>query len=273
MDRKIRLINNQLDFPRSILVQQKQLFQVSSLHCHDFYELELIVSGSGQTTLNGTGYPLESGVTFLLTPEDFHEIRTNGGMQLYTVQFAPDCIESTLLDRLTVTGDKIGRLPDSLKERIIGLLEMILALDQEKETDRQCAGKLLEAILILLCDRLTNEKRNHQAPPLQKVIVYIHAHFKENPPLQKMADLLYLNERYFCTAFHRYTGMSYKNYLRRVKLEYAARLITSTTLSVTEIAAESGYASLSHFGREFKAFYGLSPLEMRTNKQKNGQPF
>ena len=273
MNNKIRLIDNQLDFAKSILVTRKQLNHHSSLHCHDFYELELIVAGHGETALNGTCYPLESGVTFLLNPEDFHEIRTNGTLQLYTVQFTPDCIESALLDRMTVTGDKIGRLPDSLKERIIHLLEMILTLDPEKETDRQCAGKLLEAILILLCDRLTGEKRPHQAPPLQKAIVYIHAHFKENPPLQKMADLLYLNERYFCTAFHRYTGMSYKNYLRRVKLEYAARLITSTTLSVTEIAAESGYASLSHFGREFKAFYGLSPLEMRTNKQKNGQPF
>ena len=273
MDKKIRLIDNQLDFAKSILVNRKQLHHRSSLHCHDFYELELVTGGHGETVLNGTRYSLEEGVSFLLTPEDFHDISVQGELCLYTVQFSADSIDSSLLERLTTLEDKIGHLPQPLKDRIVQLLDMMLSLDFDQASDRHCAGKLLEAILILLCERLTGEKGAHQAPPLQKAIVYIHAHFKENPPLRKTADLLYLNEKYFCTVFHRYTGMSYKNYLRRVKLEYAARLITSTNLSVTEVASESGYASISHFNREFKAFYKCSPMEMRANKRKNGQPF
>lgn len=264
MENKIRLINNELDFAKSILISRKQLRQHSSLHCHDFYELELITGGHGETTLNGTHYALEEGVCFLLTPEDFHDISVCRELGLYTVQFSADSIDSSLLERLTAPGDKIGQLPQSITSRVVQLLEILLLLDFGKDSDRQCAGKLLEAILFLLCDRLAGEKGAHHAPPLQKAIVYIHAHFKENPSLQKMADLLHLNERYFCTAFRQYAGMNYKQYLRRVKLEYAARLIASTNLSITEIAAESGYASLSHFCREFRTFYGCAPLEMRT---------
>ena len=80
--------------------------------------------------------------------------------------------------------------------------------------------------------------------------------------------LLSLNERYFCTKFKEYTGKSYKEYLREHKLSYAKRLLRSSTHSVTEIAFECGYTTTSHFNREFKAFYGETPLSMRKGAKK-----
>ena len=101
------------------------------------------------------------------------------------------------------------------------------------------------------------------SPDIQKALIYIHAHFKENPSLKKVAALLSLNEKYFCSKFKEYTGTSYKNYLRIKKLGYARRLIFATDLSGAEIAQRSGYSTQSHFNREFKELYGTSPLHMR----------
>ena len=58
-------------------------------------------------------------------------------------------------------------------------------------------------------------------------------------------------------------GIGYKDYLRSVKLEYAAGLLRTTDLAVTSVAAQSGYGSISNFNREFKAFFKLSPTQMR----------
>lgn len=238
------------------------------MHCHDFYELELTVEGRGTTILNGNRYDMACGLATFLSPEDFHEHRIDEELCLYNIQFTPDSIDSEILDRLSVPGDKIGSIEPHELSRVVSLIEIMANCDTASETQRKCQAKLLEAILLLISDSLTGEKRHHCSPPLQKALVYIHAHFKENPPLAQIAGVLYLNERYFCTAFGRHVGMSYKAYLRHIKLGYAARLMSSTDLTVTEVAAESGYSSLSHFNREFKAFFGLSPLNMRKKNQE-----
>ena len=73
--------------------------------------------------------------------------------------------------------------------------------------------------------------------------------------------------REFEAKFREYTGKTYKEYLKELKLRYARRLLLVTEMSVTEISAASGYATQSHFNREFKNYYGLSPLGMRSGER------
>ena len=84
---------------------------------------------------------------------------------------------------------------------------------------------------------------------MQKAITYINEHFKENPPLAEIAAVAAVSDRYFCSKFREYTGKTYKEYLKELKLRYARRLLLVTEMSVTEISAASGYATQSHFNR------------------------
>lgn len=64
-------------------------------------------------------------------------------------------------------------------------------------------------------------------------------------------------------AFRRYTGETVVSYLTRAKMEYAKRLLTSTNLTVLDIAGRLGYSSLSHFNRLFRESTLMSPREYR----------
>ena len=133
-----------------------------------------------------------------------------------------------------------------------------------KNSSAEILWRLLEAALLML----DKDKTEETAPPtadMPRALTYIHEHFKENPSLGEVAAMLSLNKQYFCGKFKEYTKKSYKEYVRERKLSYAKRLLRSSDLSVTEIALECGYATQSHFNREFKAYFGIAPLTMRQN--------
>jgi AraC family cel operon transcriptional repressor len=60
--------------------------------------------------------------------------------------------------------------------------------------------------------------------------------------------------------------MTYQEYVTRVRLEHACKLLASTRRPVTDIAFDSGFQSVSQFHRSFRAIYGEKPLEYRRKR-------
>ena len=80
-----------------------------------------------------------------------------------------------------------------------------------------------------------------------------------------------LSASHLSRLFHQTTGLTFQEYVRRFRLEHAAGLLKETDLTVTEIAFESGFQSISQFHRSFKAVYGKKPLEYRKEDPGNGE--
>ena len=55
------------------------------LHSHNFYEMELVLSGGGEQILNGTSYEMKRGSLSILTPADFHEFSCFGEIEILGV--------------------------------------------------------------------------------------------------------------------------------------------------------------------------------------------
>lgn len=81
--------------------------------------------------------------------------------------------------------------------------------------------------------------------------------------LSKMAEEVNLSPPYFCYLFKTITGVSPAKYLKALRMQQAAMLLTTTFLSVKEIVRRIGLADESHFVRDFKRFYGVTPSEYR----------
>jgi AraC-like DNA-binding protein len=67
----------------------------------------------------------------------------------------------------------------------------------------------------------------------------------------------------FSRLFRRTTGMTFTQFLNRVRLGQAARLLQETDHVISEIAINSGFENLSNFNRRFRERYGRSPREYR----------
>jgi len=69
-------------------------------------------------------------------------------------------------------------------------------------------------------------------------------------------------------VFHHAAGMTFREYVARWRAEHALHLLLEGDQSITQIAFESGFQSLSQFNRVFRAVYGKSPRQMRAERRR-----
>ena len=255
------------EYARGLGISLKRTFDLGdcTLHGHDFYEIDIITGGKAEAITNGVTEPAGRGAVFFLTPEDFHEYKTSESLDILNIQFFGDDVSSTLLRSMTDAESPALYLSDGDFGTVCAIFDVMERVGESDCMAVDILPRMLESLLLVLHRSLNiplNADKGARAD-MQAALVYIQEHFKENPPLSSVAALLSLNERYFCTRFKEYTGKTYKEYLRQTKLRYARKLILSTDISMTEICERCGYATQSHFNREFRSFYGLAPRELK----------
>lgn len=89
--------------------------------------------------------------------------------------------------------------------------------------------------------------------------------------VQRLAKRLGLPSRRVSAAVNRTQGTNMSQYVNTYRLTYAARLLTETDKSVTEIASKSGFLARSNFYREFQKTFEQSPTEYRNNNVSKGK--
>lgn len=94
------------------------------------------------------------------------------------------------------------------------------------------------------------------------VIRYIERNFR-TCTLESVAQIFHLTPNYITTLLKKYTGYGYIQLIQNLKLDYAAKLLDGTRLSVTEAANEAGYENISFFYKKFYAHFGCSPKDYR----------
>ncbi|MEO0795628.1 MAG: PocR ligand-binding domain-containing protein [Verrucomicrobiota bacterium] len=92
---------------------------------------------------------------------------------------------------------------------------------------------------------------------------YIQERYQEAMSLDEAAKAVNASTRHFCKVFKQATGITFTDYLARVRVEKAKNLLQNPNLRVSEIAFETGFESISQFNRSFKRISGLTPTEFR----------
>ncbi|MBR6647113.1 MAG: AraC family transcriptional regulator [Clostridia bacterium] len=262
---KQKLIHKDFGNNLNIRIDRRRILSDYTMHGHDFYEIQIYLGGTTTEIINGEKYIATRGSVVFLTPEDLHECRDFVDEELYNIQFEESAVSQKILEELAQSENKFVQIENWRFEEEMTELCKILEKSFTVAKSKEYNSRILDCILLLIQHdmKLEGNDAKHKNSNIQDAIMYIRTHFKENPTLSEIADKVHLNERYFCTKFKEYTGKSYKEYLKEVKLKYAKNILTTTNIPIIEVATQSGYGSQSHFNREFKSFYGLSPLEMR----------
>ena len=81
--------------------------------------------------------------------------------------------------------------------------------------------------------------------------------------LQDVAGHVALSNNHFSTVFSQEMGMTFTDYVTKVRLERAKHLLSSTSCRSVEIAAAIGYSDPHYFSYLFKKQVGLSPRDFR----------
>jgi AraC-like DNA-binding protein len=148
------------------------------------------------------------------------------------------------------------------------LVGVLLVRDEASlQVSRSACQQLLnlaaERFASLLAARHVHDHEQLPAAVL-KTCQWIRAHaLLEDIRLEAAAEACGLSAGHLSRLFHQSTGLTFQEYVRRFRLERACELLQTSDQSITAIAFESGFQSISQFHRSFKSVYGQTPSAYR----------
>jgi AraC family transcriptional regulator len=97
---------------------------------------------------------------------------------------------------------------------------------------------------------------------------FIEAHLHTKLKVSHLARLLHISITHFDRQFHSTYAMPPYNYIRHRRIERAKILLRNPRISLSEVAAECGFANQSHFNHRFKEAVGVTPGEYARQVRK-----
>jgi AraC family transcriptional regulator len=98
---------------------------------------------------------------------------------------------------------------------------------------------------------------------IEDVMKYIREHINEPLDRETLADVAGFSVPHFHRVFTAHVGESAISYVRRLRLERAARKLRMGAVDITEVALAAGYDTHAAFSKAFKQQFGFSPSEFR----------
>lgn len=98
---------------------------------------------------------------------------------------------------------------------------------------------------------------------LLPVVRHIEVHYAERISMSEMASLAGMSSTHFNRRFRELLRMTPMRYLHSVRIQAARTLLTTTSLSLAEIAVDVGFSDQSHFTRRFRETTGMTPAKYR----------
>lgn len=117
--------------------------------------------------------------------------------------------------------------------------------------------------LATLSNQLTVRDQAAESPSVARARIYIAEHQAEDLSLDQVAHAVNMSAFYFCKTFKKSTGMTFTDYLARVRIEKVKNLLLNPHTRISEAAFEAGFQSLSQFNRVFRRIAGEAPTAYR----------
>jgi AraC family transcriptional regulator len=98
---------------------------------------------------------------------------------------------------------------------------------------------------------------------------FLRGNFTESVTIEEISKIADVHPVHLSRVFRRKFGCTIGEYVRRLRVELAAKQIASTEIPLSEIAQATGFADQSHLHKIFKSEFGLTPVEYRKLNRRN----
>ena len=255
-----------------------------------FYRLYLIDNGMGMLSNPDQSLPLEKGFLYLIPSFTI----VNQTCPFFLSQYYIHFIEETA-DGSSLFADNRRLMKVKATGTDLACFKRLLAINPGRDLQKSDDPKVYEKsnilngfrninaqlplenlvetqgiILILLSRFLHNEeyrseRKNLIPSKIPEAINYIQTNLSGDITVEELARRANLSTDYFSRSFYRHTGLRPLQFINQKRIERAQFLILTTNFTFAEIAAETGFESLSYFSRIFKTVTGQTPGFYRDN--------
>lgn len=141
----------------------------------------------------------------------------------------------------------------------------------ECQTQKQVCNLLMKSLDEFL-DNMIETRNSVNTRVVNRACKYIADNCVRNLTLEEVAHTVHLSPFYFSKVFKKEQGCNFVEFLTKVRVERAKKLLRDPELNVVRIALESGYQDASYFCKVFRQEVGVTPKEFRQRFLKHKPP-
>lgn len=266
------------------LVMMRLMQENLSHHDHHFFELAYVISGTAKHELNGTPGTLQPGDYFFIDFGSSHSFEEVQDLDLINCLFLPEFIDetlqgckslNTLLQACMIRYHQLT-IGESWADRIfhdqdgqIGqlLMGMVAEYKNKKLGSTEIFRCRLTEILIHTLRMLVQPRRlQSNSTIINEVLHFAEAHYHETINLQKFCEQKHYNVSYISRRFKQETGMTFRDYIQKLRIEKCCELLAGSDMLISDIARMVGYEDIQFFHSVFKKYLHMTPREYRRLK-------
>ncbi|WP_428229614.1 helix-turn-helix domain-containing protein [Flavobacterium sp.] len=238
-------------------------------HKHDFYLVFFVEKGSGVHNVDFTQYTVGDYQVYFIRPGQVHNWSLNIDTSGFQLMLSPDVI--TIFSNLSQfpffeqsVPSCLSLIKEEFEEFKNHLHEIELVLPDNDILAKEIVLLRLHLLLKLLQKQYLIQFPEHDFSTrpekmIKKFHVLIDEYFKEESSVNFYADKLNITPNYLNILSQKYLKMPASDVIKQRTILEAKRLLTSTDLSIKEIAYQLGFSDNTYFSKVFKKYAGKNP--------------
>ncbi|NOU94838.1 response regulator [Paenibacillus sp. LMG 31456] len=100
----------------------------------------------------------------------------------------------------------------------------------------------------------------------KELLEFVNLHYEEDLHLRELSNKFYINYTYCCDLFQKTAKVTFTDYVTRLRMKKAGRLLRESDLTISEICRETGYKDYHYFNKVFKKWYGITPTNYKKSQ-------
>lgn len=242
-------------------------------HCHDYYEIFLIVAGSAFHAVNGASQSLSAGHLLFIRKDDVHDyVKADGAFEMVNLAFTESTFEALcayLGDGFPAERLLASPLPPAVrlgenetKRLFYKLVDTGGQPDADPLLRRMKMRSLLAEIFVTY---FTDPPFEDSAVPFWLEYAYEKMKLPKNfiKGKEKLFELTGKTKEHTARSLKKHYGVTPSDYVNDLRLSYAAGLLASGDLNATDVCYECGFQNVSWFYTAFEKKYGVTPARYR----------
>lgn len=249
-------------------------------HTHQFSELFYVLSGEGAFYIEDDKIPVKADDLMIINPHVEHTEKTLPNDPMEYIVFGVEGLAFSFIDpdQDNTKGYSFYSY-GSDKNQFINFAQLMVKEFRDKKPGFElvCHG-LLQVLLVFISRKQHLNVISDTSFQLSKECAlakrYIDANYSKNITLDSLAEITHINKFYLAHSFTECMGQSPINYLTEVRLAASKQQLTTSNMSIAQIATNNGFSSQSYFSQIFKKKVGITPQQYRKRNSgiKHGEP-
>lgn len=264
------------------------------IHFHQFFEILFVAEGHCENIVKQTALSLRKGDVCFLAPGTPHQNQVfNHETIVYNILGRTSTFQSTFSELYGQNDIISSFFTKNLYKRNADtspyilcrtdnepiFLELIRKMIDEEQGRRVFAGGYMNLLFKAFIIELLRRHEQHftvgvatdnvETENITAILRYIQNNY-QTLTLTETARFFSYSEAHLSRLIKKFTGQSFSNTIQTIRLQKAAKLLTQTSLSISEIADRTGYADNNYFHKVFKHHFDMTPLQYRQRTETTG---